>query len=191
MNVNIIDIEHGLRRVLDEFQEAAQLSPGNIFVIGCSTSEVAGQHIGTAGTIEIAERLFAVFQSFKEKTGIHLAFQCCEHLNRAIVLEKKVVLQRNLEPVSVIPVANAGGSMATYAYNNMEDAIVVESIQADAGIDIGDTLIGMHLKAVAVPIRSEVKEIGYAHITMAKTRPKLIGGERAVYRSTEGARNCT
>ncbi|TYS69643.1 TIGR01440 family protein [Sutcliffiella horikoshii] len=170
-----------LQQLLNDLQEQAGLKKGQILVVGCSTSEVIGEKIGTAGTEGVAETLFAVLNEFHEETGVELAFQCCEHLNRALVVEREIALKRGLDEVTVIPVRHAGGAMASYAYHKMEDAVMVENIKADAGIDIGDTLIGMHLKHVAVPVRSSIKSIGNAHITMAKTRPKLIGGARATY----------
>ena len=173
------------RKLLHEFQEEAALKEKQLLVIGCSTSEVIGKRIGTEGTIDVAGMIFSVVKDFQEKTGIQVAYQCCEHLNRALVLQRETAVRRDYEEVSVVPVRTAGGSMATYAYQQWKDAIVVEHIKAEAGIDIGDTFIGMHLKHVAVPVRVSIKEIGHAHVTMAKTRPKLIGGERAVYQELQ------
>lgn len=181
MSVNIEEWEGQLQLVLQEFKSQVFLRPGQLFLVGCSTSEVMGQKIGTAGTMDVASMIFRQLSKFAEETGIRLAFQCCEHLNRAIVLERRTALERHLDEVSVIPVRTAGGAMATYAFENLNDPVVVEFIQADAGMDIGDTLIGMHLKHVAVPVRVSEKQIGNAHITLATTRPKLIGGSRAVY----------
>ncbi|MFE4894088.1 TIGR01440 family protein [Peribacillus butanolivorans] len=179
------------RILLHEFQEEAALKEKQLLVIGCSTSEVIGKRIGTDGTIDVAGMIFAVMEDFQRKTGIQVAYQCCEHLNRALVLPRDTAVRRDYEEVSVVPVRTAGGSMATYAYQQWKDAIVVEHIKAEAGIDIGDTFIGMHLKHVAVPVRVSIKEIGHAHVTMAKTRPKLIGGERAVYQDTSVNKSCT
>lgn len=179
---NLVNIQEQTKVVLKELEEQISFKQGSLFVIGCSTSEVAGKRIGTGGTTEIAETLFVELKEFQARTGIRLAFQCCEHLNRALIVEEKTALDFGLEIVSVIPIRSAGGAMATYAYGHMENPVVVEFIQADAGIDIGDTLIGMHLKRVAVPVRINQKTIGVAHISCATTRPKLIGGERAVYR---------
>ncbi|USK72587.1 TIGR01440 family protein [Peribacillus asahii] len=170
-----------LRTILTEFQDAAQLNDKHLFVIGCSTSEVIGKRIGTDGTLAVAEMVYSELQAFQLQTGVGLAFQCCEHLNRALVLPCEIAEQRGYEEVSVVPVRKAGGSMATYAYQQLNNPVVVEHITAEAGIDIGDTFIGMHVKHVAVPIRTSIKEVGHAHVTLAKTRPKLIGGERAVY----------
>ncbi|MFD4927484.1 TIGR01440 family protein [Peribacillus butanolivorans] len=179
------------RILLHEFQEEAALKEKQLLVIGCSTSEVIGKRIGTDGTIDVAGMIFAVMEDFQRKTGIQVAYQCCEHLNRALVLPRETAVRRDYEEVSVVPVRTAGGSMATYAYQQWKDAIVVEHIKAEAGIDIGDTFIGMHLKHVAVPVRVSIKEIGHAHVTMAKTRPKLIGGERALYQDTSVNKSCT
>ncbi|WP_273129504.1 TIGR01440 family protein [Metabacillus sp. HB246100] len=180
--------KQNLQTLLAEFQEQANLSKDDLLVIGCSTSEVIGERIGTSGTDEVAEMIFKELSHLKEETGIQLAFQCCEHLNRALVMEKKAA--HFYEKVTVIPVRKAGGAMATYAFQHMEEPVVVEHIKADAGIDIGDTFIGMHLKHVAVPLRSKIKSIGEAHVTMAKTRPKLIGGARAIYEHTHENTSC-
>ncbi|MDP4169409.1 MAG: TIGR01440 family protein, partial [Bacillota bacterium] len=161
------------------------LSDKSILIVGCSTSEIVGKRIGTAGTEEVAAMIFQKLKQFQAETGIQLAFQCCEHLNRAIVIERSTQEIKGLEQVSVIPARTAGGAMATYAYDHFSDPVVVEFIRADAGIDIGDTFIGMHMKHVAVPIRTTLKSIGNAHVTLAASRPKLIGGARAVYERTK------
>jgi uncharacterized protein (TIGR01440 family) len=188
--LSIQEWETQLSTILESFFKQAELKPGQLVVIGCSTSEVTGQKIGTAGTMEIAEMIFKQLMSFQRQLGIRFAFQCCEHLNRALVVNRDTTIARNAEEVSVIPVRNAGGAMSTYAFEHLADAIVVEAIQADAGIDIGNTLIGMHLKQVAVPIRAEQKMVGDAHVTLAKTRPKLIGGVRAVYERDPDTEYC-
>jgi uncharacterized protein (TIGR01440 family) len=181
MSLDLQQWKQQWQTILQEFRKQVSLSSEQIVVIGCSTSEVIGQKIGTAGTTEVAEMLFNELKKLQEETGVQLAFQCCEHLNRALVVEKKTAVENKLEIVSVIPVRSAGGAMAEYAYNHLQEPVVVEFIKADAGIDIGDTLIGMHLKHVAVPVRTSLKQVGHAHVTLAKTRPKLIGGARAVY----------
>nr|WP_246602425.1 TIGR01440 family protein [Sporosarcina aquimarina] len=170
-----------LEQALTEFAEQAPPAANTIFVVGCSTSEVAGARIGTNGALEIGEALFAPLRKFADQHQIHLAFQGCEHINRAVTIERKTAQQFQLEPVSVIPVVNAGGSMSAYVYQQFKDPVVVESVQANAGIDIGQTLIGMQLKPVVVPIRTSIKQVGEAIITLATTRPKLIGGSRAQY----------
>lgn len=159
----------------------SNVKTGEIIVIGCSTSEVIGKQIGTASSKEVAEAIFSQLYKGCQEKGLYLAIQCCEHLNRALVIEKTAVKIYGLEEVFVTPVQKAGGSLAETAMGQFQEPIVVESIKAHAGMDIGDTFIGMHLKQVAVPIRSKVKVIGHAHLTMARTRPKLIGGDRAVY----------
>lgn len=175
-------IRESVQQAIVDVVAAGQLKPGQLFVIGCSTSEVLGQKIGTSGTLEIAEQIYDGVQAAASQTGIVPVFQCCEHLNRALVMPRSAAEQRGYEPVSVIPVARAGGSMATFAYHAMGDeAVLVEDVSAHGGIDIGDTMIGMHLRKVAVPVRIRVKHIGEARLTAAFTRPKLIGGARAVY----------
>lgn len=174
-------VQADLDEVVSEWLASDYLQAADLFVIGCSTSEVAGKHIGTSGSEEIAEVIFNAFQQLSEAKDIHVVYQCCEHLNRALVMERDVQLQHHLEEVSVVPIRAAGGAMAAYAYQSFNDAVVVEALTANAGIDIGDTMIGMHLRQVAVPIRFQQKTIGNAHITLARTRPKLIGGARATY----------
>lgn len=175
-------ISQDLTILLNEFAEQASLRKNQLFIVGCSTSEVKGAQIGTAGGLDIAEVLYEPLAKFAEKHQLFLVFQGCEHINRALTLERAAAERYSLEEVSVIPVVKAGGSMSTYAYDKMEDPVVVEEVKGHAGIDIGQTLIGMHLKQVAVPVRTSVKLLGEAVVTVAKTRPKLIGGERAVYR---------
>lgn len=164
-----------------ELAEVAKLREGQLLVIGVSTSEVTGQRIGTSGTPETAEAIYAGVEAVRRERGFYPVYQCCEHLNRALVIEREAADRYGLELVSAVPVRKAGGSMATHAFRALKDACLVETVQAHAGIDIGDTFIGMHLKRVAVPVRPSIRAIGEAHLTMAYTRPKLIGGERAVY----------
>nr|WP_246200019.1 TIGR01440 family protein [Salirhabdus euzebyi] len=168
--------------MVEEWISLDILERDHIFVVGCSTSEVAGERIGTAGNEEIAQVLFEELKVLQDTVGVKLAFQCCEHLNRALVVEKETMKVYNLSEVSAVPIPGAGGSMAAYAYRHMNTPVLVENIVAHAGMDIGDTFIGMHIKHVAVPIRLKQKNIGSAHVTAARTRPKLIGGERAVYK---------
>ncbi len=174
-------ITEQLTKAIADLQVHFPFERDHILVVGCSTSEVVGKKIGTAGTIEVADEIFRVLQGLQQQTGVQLAFQCCEHLNRALVVTKETAREARLTEVKVVPVHSAGGALASHAYQALPNAVIVENIQGDVGIDIGDTLIGMHLKAVAVPLRSTIKEIGQAHLTMAYTRPKLIGGNRAVY----------
>ncbi len=164
-----------------ELLETAKLKKGDIFVVGCSTSEICGDKIGTNSNYDAATAVFEGIYEALKPHGIFLAAQCCEHLNRAIVIEESCREKYNLDEVCVIPQPKAGGSFATNAYRHFEKPVVVENITAKAGIDIGGTLIGMHIKAVCVPVRINVKKIGCANIICAASRPKLIGGERAVY----------
>jgi uncharacterized protein (TIGR01440 family) len=174
---------------LSDLNRTMPFDERHLLVIGCSTSEIRGDRIGTAGSLEIAAAVFAAIESVHRKTGVRFAFQCCEHLNRALVIDRRLAALRGFERVTVRPVRHAGGAMATYAYEHLADPVVVEFIKADGGIDIGDTFIGMHLKHVAIPVRSSIRSVGRAHLVMARTRPKLIGGERAVYpeKETSGA----
>ena len=166
-------------KAVNELLEKAKLKTGDILVVGCSTSEVLGSKIGTDSDPDTAKEIFdGIYGVLKEK-GIYLAVQCCEHLNRAIVIERKAV--PNAEIVNVVPQKKAGGSLATVAYANFTEPVVIEEIKADAGLDIGDTLIGMHLKKVAVPVRIDTKQIGKANVVCARVRPKFIGGIRAIY----------
>ena len=174
-----MDIKLQCENAVKELIEVAKLKKGDILVVGCSTSEVVGSKIGTNSNPDTAGEIFDGIFSVLKKKGIYLAVQCCEHLNRAIVIESSAL--PFAEPVNVVPQKKAGGSLATIAYSKFKDPIVVEDIKADAGLDIGDTFIGMHLKKVAVPVRLSVKQIGEAHLTCARVRPKFIGGIRAIY----------
>ncbi len=169
------------KQAVTELLERARLEPGDIFVVGCSSSEVGGHRIGSDSSPEVAQAILdGIYPVLKEK-GIYLAAQCCEHLNRAIVLEKEVARAYGLAPVNVVPQPKAGGSFATAAYKTFSHPVMVEHVKAAAGIDIGGTLIGMHLREVAVPTRLSIKQIGEANIICARTRPKFIGGQRAHY----------
>ena len=165
--------------VITELCEKAKLTAGNIVVVGCSTSEVIGNKIGTNSSPEVAGEIFKALHDYTKSKGLYLAIQCCEHLNRAIITERDAV--PFAEPVNVVPQPKAGGSLATKAYVGFNNPVAVEEIKADAGMDIGFTLIGMHLKKVAVPLRLENHTIGEAMVVAARTRPKFIGGVRAVY----------
>ena len=177
-------IREELTNALTELCDVAGLKAGDILVVGCSTSEVVGSKIGTNGSQDVAEEIYDAITYVLVSKRIYPAFQCCEHLNRAIVIEREC-MPYYCEEVNVIPQKNAGGSLATFAYNCFSDPVVVEEIKADAGIDIGSTLIGMHLKKVAVPVRLSVSKIGEAPLTCARTRPKFIGGERAIYNKSK------
>lgn len=175
------NIKKQAKKVVTELIEISKIKSGDILVIGCSSSEIMGGDIGKASSIDAAKAVFdGIYPILKEK-GIFLAAQCCEHLNRAIIIEKSAAEKYNLEIVNVMPQPKAGGSFATTAWQNMEHPVAVEHIKASAGLDIGNTLIGMHLKEVAVPVRLSINKIGKAPIVCARTRPKFIGGERAHY----------
>lgn len=167
--------------IVVELLQAAKLTPNDIFVVGCSTSEVAGHNIGSFSSVDIANAIFAGIYPVLNEKGIFLAAQCCEHLNRTLIIEKQALKLYGLEQINVIPQPKAGGSFATIAYKNFAEPVSVEKIKAHAGIDIGGTLIGMHLKNVAVPVRLSINKIGEANIICARTRPKFVGGIRAAY----------
>ncbi len=164
-----------------ELIDAAKLQPGQLLVIGCSSSEILGRCIGKGGSMEAAQAVWQGIAPVLAEKQISLAAQCCEHLNRALVMERADALRFGYEVVNAVPHAHAGGAFATTVYQAMKDPVVVETIQADAGLDIGGTLVGMHLKRVAVPVRLSLQSIGQAHILCARTRPKYIGGSRAHY----------
>lgn len=168
-------------RAAKEILDAAKMKEGQIFVVGCSTSEVGGASIGSFSSPELAEVVFGGIYQATQEAGVYLAAQCCEHLNRALILEEEAAEKYGYDVVNVMPQPKAGGSFATAAYKAFEQPVAVEHIKAHAGMDIGDTLIGMHLKDVAVPVRIRTKQIGDAHVVCARTRPKFIGGGRAVY----------
>lgn len=169
------------KRVVRDFLEQAKIGQGKLVVIGCSTSEIGAHKIGSFSSEELGEAIFlAMYEEF-EKAGVFLATQCCEHLNRALILERETAEKFGYEEVNVVPFPKAGGSFSTAAYKHFKDPVAIEEIRADGGIDIGDTLIGMHLKPVAVPLRIDHPQIGAAHVVCARTRPKCIGGERAHY----------
>ena len=175
------EIKNQTKTIMTELLEAANLKKGDIFVVGCSSSEITGQRIGKGSTPEVANEVFAVIYDILKKKGIYLAAQCCEHLNRAIIIEAECAEKYGYEVVNVKPQPKAGGSFATAAYGNFKAPVAVEAISAHAGIDIGGTLIGMHLRRVAVPVRASISKIGEANVLCARTRPKFIGGSRAVY----------
>ena len=169
------------KNAVSELIEAAALKKGQILVVGCSTSEITGNKIGTQSVPEVAAEVVTAIKKELDEKGIYLAAQCCEHLNRAIIVERELADSLRLDIVNVVPWPKAGGSFATAVYRSMKEPVAVESIFADAGLDIGQTLIGMHLKAVAVPVRLSVKTVGNAILTAARVRPKFIGGNRAQY----------
>ncbi len=180
MNTEVLGQE--LQEIVEELISVASPKAGQVLVVGCSTSEVAGKKIGTAGSLKLGEAFFNVLHKVAKKHKLFLAVQCCEHLNRALVVDRKAQDKYNWEEVTVRPIQHAGGSLGTAAYEGFSNPVMVEEVTAHLGIDIGQTLIGMHLKHVAVPVRLSRKKLGGAIITAARTRPPLIGGERAVYK---------
>lgn len=179
--MNFEELKSNLNLYLDELLRKIDLEEDDIFVLGCSTSEVKGNNIGKDTDIDVGKVIVETVMEKLDGLNVNLAVQCCEHLNRAIVLEKTVAKKNNFEIVSVVPKKNAGGGVATSAYSIFKNPVVVERIVAKAGIDIGDTEIGMHIKFVQVPVRVSIKEIGNARITALTSRSKLIGGQRALY----------
>lgn len=170
-----------LTAAAEELIAIAKPRQGQIFVLGCSTSEILGNKIGTGGSSEAAVALFKALKKVCDAHGLFLAVQCCEHLNRSLVVEAAAAERYNLEEVTVRPVEHAGGAMGKAAYENFAEPVMVAGVTAHLGLDIGQTLIGMHLKRVAVPVRLQCKKIGEAVLTAAKTRPPLVGGPRACY----------
>ena len=175
------DIKQAARKAISELLEQAKLQHGEIVVVGCSSSEIVGEKIGKGSTPDAANAVLDGILPLIKENGLFLAAQCCEHLNRALVVEREAAERFNLDIVSAVPKPKAGGSFAAAAYLAYAEPVLVEHIKASAGLDIGSTLIGMHLKDVAVPLRLEIKTIGEASVTAARTRPKLIGGARAQY----------
>ena len=175
------EITSQARTVVTELLEQANLKPGCLFVVGCSSSEMVGKCIGKGSSMDAAQAAFQGIYPILQELGIHLAVQCCKHLNRALIMERTAAEAKGYEIVNVMPQPHAGGSMAVTAWNAFDDPVAVETIQADAGMDIGGTLIGMHLRRVAVPVRTSLDHIGEAIVLCARTRPKYIGGPRAVY----------
>ncbi|MDO5416813.1 MAG: TIGR01440 family protein [Lachnospiraceae bacterium] len=175
------EIGNQTRQVIREFLETARMKEGQILVVGCSSSEIESSRIGSFSNREIGQRVYQVLAAECRANGLYLAAQCCEHLNRALILEEEAAERYGYEPVNVVPQLKAGGSFATAAYEGMEHPTAVEWVEAHGGIDIGDTLIGMHLRPVAVPVRIPTKQIGGAHVVCARVRPKFIGGVRAGY----------
>lgn len=174
-----MDIRTQAKNAVMELVDTAKLKKGDILVVGCSTSEVIGSKIGSNSSPDTAKELFSgIYEAVNEK-GVYVAIQCCEHLNRCIITEREAVPYSDI--VNVIPQPKAGGSLATVAYNTFKNPVAIEKIRADAGLDIGGTLIGMHLKEVAVPVRLSMSKIGEANIIAARVRPKFVGGIRAVY----------
>ena len=174
-----MEILEAVQNTAIELIKKAGLKPGQTVIIGCSTSEVCGHHIGSHSNAETGFEIFNALKSVFDKYDVNMAVQCCEHLNRAIIVERTCAADQDI--VNVVPTLDAGGAFATAAYKGFKDPVALEEIKADAGLDIGGTLIGMHLKRVAVPLRLEIRHIGEAVVTAARTRPPMIGGARAKY----------
>lgn len=170
-----------LKKGISEFLDDAQFPKDSLIVLGSSTSEIQGHKIGKHSSIEVGRMVIDVILPLLQQRQLHLAVQGCEHLNRALLMERSQADQRGFEQVTVFPALNAGGGTQVAAYERFEDPVEVEHIVAAGGIDIGDTSIGMHVKFVQIPVRTSIKEVGLAHVTYLKSRPKLIGGQRAHY----------
>lgn len=182
--MDLQEIREQCAQAVREIVQEAKIGQGSLFVVGCSTSEVLGDKIGTHSSMDVAAMVYEGIHSVLEPAGIALAAQCCEHLNRALVVERSTMEKYGLEQVNAIPQPDhAGGAWATTVYEQMETPVLVESLEAkaDAGMDIGDTLIGMHIHPVVVPLRISVRQIGQAHVNSARRRPKYVGGQRAIY----------
>ena len=180
--LDLKEMENDVRQVTLELLNAAGLKPGDAVVIGGSSSEIIGKHLGTETNIEVSRIVIKTIVDILKENNIYPVIQACEHINRALVVEAGYAIKHNLDPVNVIPVEEAGGGFATAAMEILDNPVVVEHVKVKAGIDIGDVFIGMHLKDVGVVVRSDIINIGEAHLSMIRTRPKLIGGERAKYK---------
>lgn len=183
--IELSELTAQARRATEELLEAAHLETGDIFVVGCSSSEIRGGRIGHDSSMEVAAAVLSGVLPPLQEQGVYLAAQCCEHLNRSIVIEREVAKQYGCQIVAAIPQPHAGGSWATNCWRTFKDPVLVEEVKAAAGMDIGGTLIGMHLRRVAVPVRLSIDHIGEAILLCARTRPPFIGGSRAVYSDTE------
>lgn len=175
------EIKKQTASAMKELLALAKLKEGELFILGGSSSEVLGEHIGKASSAEVGEAVVGEAARLLDEQKVYLAVQCCEHLNRSLVVERAYAEKHNLTEVNALPQLHAGGSFAVAAWARFKDPCLVEAVKASAGLDVGDALIGMHLKNVAIPLRLQQKTIGRAHLSSARTRLKLIGGERAVY----------
>ena len=183
--IELSELTAQARRATEELLEAAHLETGDIFVVGCSSSEIRGGRIGHDSSMEVAAAVLAGMLPPLQEQGVYLAAQCCEHLNRSIVIEREAAKKYGCQIVAAIPQPHAGGRWATNCWRTFKDPVLVEEVKAAAGMDIGGTLIGMHLRRVAVPVRLSMDHIGEAILLCARTRPPFIGGSRAVYSDTE------
>lgn len=185
MQIDSIQIKKELSIITNDVLKEANLLPGDIFVLGCSTSEIVGGNIGKNSNAEVGEVVISTLLSILNPLKINLAVQGCEHINRSLVIEEKIAKEHNFEIVSVIPAMHAGGACSVAAFEQFSSPVEIEHVVANAGIDIGDTAIGMHIKHVQVPIRPTIKELGAAHVTALRSRPKYVGGPRADYDTTK------
>ena len=176
-----LEIEQVIDAAVEALCKAGDIGPGGMIVLGCSTSEVAGGRIGKASVPELGEIIAAAMLNACRKRGLQAAFQCCEHLNRSVVMEQSALNERRLTQVKAVPQPKAGGSVPAAAWKLLEKPALAMAVQAEAAIDIGDTLVGMHIKPVAVPLRIEYSSVGHANLVMAYSRLPYVGGERAVY----------
>ena len=181
MKLSEKELKDQLTEIVNDILAEARLKKGDFFVLGCSTSEVVGGHIGKNSSAEVGQWIIRTLKELLDPKEIALAVQGCEHLNRALVVERTVAEAKNFEIVSVVPALHAGGACSVAAFDQFNDPVEVEHVVGQAGIDIGDTSIGMHLKHVQVPVRPRLKTLGQAHVTALRSRPKYIGGPRANY----------
>jgi len=179
--INVKQLTDDLTNIIEDVIEQSHINEGDIFVLGCSSSEIVGGVIGKQSSEEVGKLVIETLLPILTARGIHLAVQGCEHINRALTVERQTAAAHRLDIVSVVPALHAGGACSVAAFRQMNDPVVVEFVTAKAGLDIGDTAIGMHIKHVQIPIRPVKQELGGAHVTALTSRPKLIGGERAVY----------
>jgi len=181
MDIDIEKLRADLNVIVQDVLDAAKLHKGDLFVLGCSTSEVVGGRIGKNSNLDVGEAIIQTIIAKLKPEGIHLAVQGCEHINRSVVVEREVAEKKGFEIVNVVPALHAGGAGSIAAFKNFDDPVEVEHIVAQAGLDIGDTFIGMHVKFVQVPVRPSIKELGGAHVTALRSRAKYVGGPRANY----------
>lgn len=181
MKLSEKELKDQLTEIVNDILAEAHLKKGDLFVLGCSTSEVVGGHIGKNSSAEVGQWIIRTLKELLDPKEIALAVQGCEHLNRALVVERTVAEAKNFEIVSVVPALHAGGACSVAAFVQFNDPVEVEHVVGQAGIDIGDTSIGMHIKHVQVPVRPRLKTLGQAHVTALRSRPKYIGGPRANY----------
>lgn len=181
MKLSEKELKDQLTEIVNDILAEARLKKGDLFVLGCSTSEVVGGHIGKNSSAEVGQWIIRTLKELLDPKEIALAVQGCEHLNRALVVERTVAEAKNFEIVSVVPALHAGGACSVAAFDQFNDPVEVEHVVGQAGIDIGDTSIGMHIKHVQVPVRPRLKTLGQAHVTALRSHPKYIGGPRANY----------